>query len=872
MSRRVTATYRLQLTRTFPIASARELVPYFHDLGVSHLYLSPVLAARPGSAHGYDVVDQARVNPDLGSDAELRALADDLHGRGMGIILDIVPNHMAASEHNPYWDDVLLRGPASRYAAWFDIDWDAPHAAGRVVLPVLGDELDKVLAAGELKLRIRDSGARLAYFDRTFPLDAATLPRQVQLAQLDPAGRPAAEEWAAGRGGRERLRALIAAQPYELTHWRHVDRINYRRFFDVADLVALRMESDDVFAATHKLVLDWVRDGVLDGLRVDHVDGLRLPAWYLAKLRKEVDAVKHAGAPDRFPIFVEKILSNGETLPKDWAADGTTGYDFMNEVEELFIDPAGFEAIEAAYRALRRNPSLNFRAIEQEAKRRALAGPLRPDVLRVARTAHEWRPRVPLEEIADALVELITHLSVYRTYFGAGGVGSSADRRALRAALRQVRDSGGASKGATVLLEDAFFAPPKPTDRLRNSLVTRLQQLSGPATAKGVEDTALYVYLPLVSRNEVGGQPDRPLADAHERMHGRNAERARDWPATLLATNTHDTKRSADLRARLDGLTAIPDEWSRHVARWRRLNRTKKRVVRGRPAPATNAEYLYYQMLLGLWPAPRPGRRVDDLPNREFIDRCAERLSAYMLKAAREAKAQTSWTEKDPEYEAALEFFVRASLKPHEDAPLLGDLARLTARIADRGFRASLARIAIQCTAPGTPDVYQGDEIWNFTLVDPDNRQPVDFELRALLLDEARSGDALRGALDGGALFDNRVKLGLLARLLRFRREHADLLLRGDYRPLAIGDCFAFARLLGDAACICIARTRHHDEGNQKNESEPITLPADLAGPWRSVLTGRATELERVGGDVGVSASDLVGSGSPCEVLLRFRS
>ncbi len=868
----VTATYRLQLTRSFPLASARRLVPYFHDLGVSHLYLSPLLAARPGSEHGYDVIDPARANPDLGGDAELRALADDLHARGMGIILDIVPNHMAAVEQNPYWDDVLRRGRASRHAGWFDVDWDAPRAGGRIVLPVLAEELDRAIADGALSLRIRDSGSRLAYRDRTFPLNPGTLPWEAQLAQFDPAGRPAVDDWAAGKRGGQRLRALLDAQAYELTYWRHADRANYRRFLDVNELVAVRMESDEVFEATHKLILDWVRDGVLDGLRVDHVDGLRLPAGYLAKLRTEVDAARHADAPERIPILVEKILSADETLPADWggAVDGTTGYDFMNEVEEVFLDPAGFDDLLAGYRALRRSPALNFRAIAREGKRRALEGALRPDVLRVARAAHAWRPHVPLGEIADAVIELIVCLDVYRTYSGGGGANTAADRRVLRAALRQIRDGGATTRRAAALLEEAFLAPSAQTDRPRDELVTRLQQLAAPAAAKGVEDTALYVYVPLVSRNEVGGQPDRLLRGAPDRLHARNAARARDWPSTLLATNTHDTKRSADLRARLDALTTLPDEWSRHVRRWRRLNRAKKRTVRGRPAPATNAEYLCYQTLVGLWPAPRPGRRVDDLPDREFIGHVADRLAPYMLKAAREAKAQTSWTERDAEYEQALESFVRESLEPHQDAPLLGDLARLTARIADAGFRFSLARLLIQCTAPGVPDVYQGDETWNFTLVDPDNRRPVDFEERARWLADAGSDVALRAALAGGSLADNRVKLALLARLLRFRKERVALLTRGDYRPVSMRDCFAFVRSVPGVACIAIARTALERQGRDATRSpRMINLPPDLAGRWQSVLTGRAIELVHAGKTVAARATDLIAPGQPCELLER---
>src|SRR6266568_1402100 len=380
MSRAFSSTYRLQLTREFPFAAARDLVPYLHRLGVSHVYLSPILAARAGSDHGYDVVDHRRLNLEPGSEQDLRGLADALHANGMGIILDIVPNHMAACAENPYWDDVLLRGSASRYAGWFDVDWDAPHARGKVVLPMLGDDLDRVLERRELTLRIRDEGVRLQYFDKSFPIDPATLAKELQLAQLDVAARPAADDWSKGSEGRSRLAALLEAQHYALRSWRkHHGDVNYRRFFDINDLVALRIDSDDVFDATHGLILAWIGDGIVDGLRIDHIDGLSEPSWYLAKLRLAVDGARHPDGPDQFPIVVEKILAIDETLPREWPVDGTTGYDFMNDVEDLLIDPAGHEAIEANYRGLRHNPALEFQAVARSGKRQALEGALRPD-------------------------------------------------------------------------------------------------------------------------------------------------------------------------------------------------------------------------------------------------------------------------------------------------------------------------------------------------------------------------------------------------------------------------------------------------------------------------------------------------------------
>jgi (1->4)-alpha-D-glucan 1-alpha-D-glucosylmutase len=845
------------------------------------VYLSPVQAARPGSRHGYDVTDPTRVNPELGGEEELRALAHDLHAVGMGIILDIVPNHMAATADNPFWDDVLQRGQASRYATWFDVEWDAPHAAGKVVLPELGDAIETVLAHDELRLHIRDSGVRVAYFDKTFPLDPATLPKELQLAQLDPAARPAADEWAAGSKGRERLRVLLDAQHYRLEHWRATETegetgagCNYRRFFDVNELVALRMDDEAVFDATHALILRLIRDGVLDGLRVDHVDGLRAPSWYLAKLRADVDAARHPDAPRRIPIFVEKILANDETLPSDWPVDGTTGYDFMNEVEELFLDLAGFAAIEANYRGLRHGPALTFQAAAHAGKRRTLRGPLRSDVQRVARLATRWRPKVSMDEMVAAIVELVTHLDVYRTYVGEPGVGSDADRAVLTDAFRGAADSADSNARALAVLQDAFFATPDAADTVRAELVARIQQLSGPAMAKGVEDTAHYVYVPLVSRNEVGGTPGRPLGDAHSRAHARNTARAGDFPRALLATNTHDTKRSADLRARLDALTAQPDVWARHVSRWRRLNKPRKRTVRGKPTPDTNLEYLFYQTLLGLWPAPRRERRADDLPDREWLRAASDRLAAYMVKAAREAKTRTSWTEADTQYEKAVEAFVRETLAPSDDAPFLPDVARLTALVAADGSCAALARVLIHCTAPGVPDFYQGDELWNFTLVDPDNRRPVDFERRIRLLDEIESPDFLRDAFGGDrAEVTDAVKLALIARLLRFRRDHPVLFGSGEYLPLFVGGeqivsehLFAFARRSRNDICLSIARTRPRSAAES---SDIVALPNELEGQWHSVLTGRVTDLVRIGPQLTVPVDLLVPRGQPCDLLFR---
>jgi len=622
-----------------------------------------------------------------------------------------------------------------------------------------------------------------------------------------------------------------------------------------------------------------VKDGTLDGLRVDHVDGLRDPAWYLTTLRERVHAARHADAPDPFPIYVEKILSGDEQLPREWPVAGTTGYDFMNEVEDIFIDPDGFSLIEAHYRGLRHSPDLDFREVALDGKRRALRGALWSDILRLARLAHAWNGDVEVDDAAGAMVEVIAHLDAYRTYVVEPGVVGAEDKERLTRAFRAARSAADADIRAIALLERAFFSHMSAGDRIRAELVARFQQASGPAAAKGVEDTALYVYLPLASRNEVGAEPNRRLDDAATRLHARNAQRAARWPRALLATNTHDTKRSADLRARLDVLATDPGAWSRYVGRWRRLNRNKKRVVAGKPSPDTNSEYLYYQTLFGLWPAPRPDRRADDLPSREWLDRARERLVAYMVKAAKEAKTRTSWVDRDEEYEKALDNFVRATMVSGDDEHFLPDVARLTAQMANNGFRFSLARMLVQCMSPGVPDTYQGDELWNFTLVDPDNRAPVDFDRRTRLLDEAEATTTLRAAFGvTGIELDDRVKLALLTALLKFRRAHPQLVLEGEYVPLiptapfaapAEAGIFSFARRAAGEVCIAVARTRSNAGGMANSVHGSVTLSTDLAGLWRSVLTDRVVELVSTEAGVTTEVALLLPLSQPCELLVR---
>ncbi|MDQ3696972.1 MAG: malto-oligosyltrehalose synthase [Gemmatimonadota bacterium] len=918
----LTATYRLQLHKNWALDDARRIVPYLDRLGVSHIYTSPVLTARPGSTHGYDVIDPTALNPELGAESDRRALVGALHARRMGWLLDIVPNHMGTGSSNPFWEAVLTHGRHSRYAHWFDIDWDAPQRwlHGRVMLPVLGDELDAVLERGEIRVVAREGGGRLrfAYHENTFPIDPDTVSDDLRGIALDrretspgqssnPArnggGNPpdcADERLArhfAGDDGRRRLRTLLDRQHYALAFWRRAARdINYRRFFEINDLVSLRAEDPNVFDETHALVLRWVRDGDLDGLRVDHIDGLLDPLAYLERLRRAVGngaGEGNDGPPGKDPmapaaassniidmgggpraprqppvIVVEKILSPGEKLRGDWPVEGTTGYEVMNDLEATFIDPGGFERLDAHYRRLLRirHARLGFAEVARRGKLYILRRALQADVLRLARLLAPIARRdpaaatLPREALAEAIVQLIADLPVYRTYIGERSRAlHPADRAVLETALAGARGRGGTSTTALDFLGRVLLEPLRigggadGSDREHSLFIERFQQTSGPATAKGVEDTALYIYIPLASRNEVGGDPERDIRGAVATLHSGNAERAERWPQSLVATNTHDTKRSADMRARLDVLSEIPEEWAAHVLRWRRWNRRHRRKVRGRLEPDSNTEYILYQSLVGIWP-------VNSLPEARFppaalCESLRGRLEQYILKAAREGKMRTTWTDQNAGFEDAMVAFLHGMIEGGERSPFLSDLDRFVRRIARPGLWNALSRVLLHLASPGTPDLYQGDELWNFALVDPDNRRPVDYTLRERILQKLErefndevGGDSMPAAegrdaimMFGGApraraprpdfvrdlitrAEDGRVKLHAVRQMLHARREDPALWRAGSYLPLAAEGArarhvVAFARQLEGRAAIALASRL------------PMTLVSEDGGP-----------------------------------------
>jgi (1->4)-alpha-D-glucan 1-alpha-D-glucosylmutase len=873
--RPVTATYRLQLNKDFTLHDARAKLPYLESLGISHLYCSPVLAARTGSMHGYDVADPTHVGAELGGDEAFRALADAAHARRMGIILDIVPNHMGIGPDNPFWEDVLAHGASSQYAAWFDVEWRATRRklAGKVLLPVLGDTIENVMSRDELVLEASDRGVRVRYFDHHFPLDPTSLPPELELAQRDPSAREVLATWTKGDDGRARLASLLAAQHYELAFWRTASRdLNYRRFFDVNELIALRVERQEVFDATHRVVLQMVADGLLDGLRIDHVDGLLEPRRYLERLRAAVDArqPRAEGAP-RFPILVEKILAPGETLPREWPVDGTTGYEFMVTLEDVFVDPAGYERLEARYRSGDEQPA--FHAIAVEAKRRVLRSALNADVRRIAPMLSAvargagW-PARSIGAYAMAIVELVAVLPVYRTYIDAGHVEPRpADRAVLEAAFAAVRERGRADAGAVDALELTLLgrwgAPDvKPAvARARLAFVLRWQQLTGPAAAKGVEDTALYMYAPLASRNEVGGDPGVPVAGAMSRLHVLLQERVAHGPRSLNATNTHDTKRSADVRNRLDALSEHAGSWERRLAQWRRHHRALRTLVGGKLAPTRTTDNFIYQSLVGIWPVDRaPSRDGDPRDDERLLGELCTRLTAYIHKAVREAKVSTSWTDPDVEYEEAISRFISGLLNRRSSAAFLREVEQFADEIQPQGIWNALSRIAIHLTAPGIPDLYQGDELWFQALVDPDNRRPVDWEARTRVLDAVQGTLTSHGVAPGEALSammrepaDGRLKMYLTRRLLQFRRDSAPIVSRGGYRIVTSSGehaegVVAYERVLDPDAILVVAPRLTAGLG----EGPPIgdvwgdtALAVQNGGVWRCLLTGTEVRVQQ---------------------------
>jgi (1->4)-alpha-D-glucan 1-alpha-D-glucosylmutase len=845
------ATYRVQMNSGFTFADAKAIVPYLAELGISDLYTSPILKARKGSTHGYDIVDPAALNPDLGTEEDFTALHEEMHSREIGLLLDIVPNHMAASHENAWWVSVLENGRQSRYVHFFDIDW----RQDKILLPILGKPYGEALESGEIRLGYDIEGFYLTYFDHRIPLApdsyalilrSCDLPEELReliaaeevtnsrflkdtlwrVYEQDAEFRRALDEAVAGIGC-DQLDALLDAQKYRLAYWRMAsETINYRRFFDVSDLIGVRVENPEVFEARNRRTLDLIAEGKVTGLRIDHIDGLFDPIGHMRKLQARLG--------ERFYIVVEKILSDDEHLPRDFPVSGTTGYEFADAINALFVDSGGLQQLDAFYRAFT-GESRSFADICYDKKKQVIqelfSGEMRSlgeQLAAVAMSDRNARDFAP-GDLTAALTEVTACLSVYRTYVRDEPV-SDADVAHIREAIACARRRAAMSidRRLFVFLDYVLRVDPPAyiADRERwRSFVMRWQQFTGRVMAKGVEDTAFYAYNRLLSLNEVGGNPGRSDFDGLAELHRLNARRAEEWPHTLNATSTHDTKRSEDVRARIAVLSEMPELWARTVRRWSRMNSPLRRD--GIPHP--NEELLLYQTLIGMWPLDE-----NDLAS------VRPRLKAYLEKAAREGKVHTSWTAPNAAYEEALFAFADAVLS---DDDFCREFTRVQKRIAFYGAINALSQLVLKATSPGVPDFYQGTELWDFSLVDPDNRRPIDFARRAALLRRVKS--AAPAALLR-AWHDGRVKLFTTWKLLDLRARHAELFRDGAYEPLDAGpNVCAFVRRRGDdAVAVAVPRfpTRLTRPGRFPLAEVWRETALPLAGRWRNTFTGDTLE------------------------------
>ena len=767
------ATYRIQFHKGFTFADAVLLAPYLKQLGISHLYASPIFAARAGSTHGYDIIDHTRINPELGGEEGFAALVSALRARGLGLIVDIVPNHMAVGgADNPWWLDVLENGQASPYSGMFDIDWDTPDVSmrGKLLVPFLDKPLDDALADGDIAL-IWDAGIgklSFAYCEHRFPLRREDYARvtggaEPGNASLDAWNTPAA------------LQELLTLQHYQLAHWQIApEAINWRRFFDVTGLAALRMEDEPVFQAVHAKLFQLYAAGFIDGVRVDHVDGLTDPKTYCCRLRTRLDGLDAQRPSDAPPgpayIVVEKILAPSETLPADWGVDGTTGYDFMNDVSALLHDGRGEAPMTQLWTALS-GRAADFESEERLARSELLhasfASHLRLTADAFHRLALFAAREVDEQRLQRALAALLEHFRAYRTY--ATGISRSPPPGPIfETAVLQAH--AGISPDDAEALD--FIAAAMRGDLAEFGQVAwrasrRFNQLAAPVAAKAVEDTAFFRYGRLLSRNDVGFVPGIfAFSKADFEMNA--ARRAADFPHALLATATHDHKRGEDVRARLAVLSEIADEWRHEVQVWFDLNAP----LRSAAIDAGN-EYQLYQTLVGTWPRDFG---CDDVRLGEY----AERVLGWREKSLREAKLKTSWTEQNQDFEKANMDFTRAILDPARSRPFLMRLGAFVTRIAPAGALNGLAQCILRCTSPGVPDLYQGTEFWDFSLVDPDNRRPVDYAARREALAQSQSPAAF---LD--YWYDGRVKQALTRSLLVLRTAEAECFAAGTYEPVA---------------------------------------------------------------------------------------
>jgi (1->4)-alpha-D-glucan 1-alpha-D-glucosylmutase len=927
------STYRIQLNQGFRFSDALRILDYLYELGITDLYLSPVLASRKGSNHGYDVIDPTRVDPDLGSEEEFTLLQTELQNRGMGLLLDIVPNHMAASAENPWWMDLLENGSQSAFAAYFDVDWNssAPGLHGRILLPTLGRRFGEALESGELKLVYSDGRFFIQYFELLFPVSprsyysilnqgvetlkealgeenaayqeySGILASTLELARGDRRVENAAERRMRFESARDRLRSLANASPevarlmkeniaeingregdpasfgrmqrllaeqnYKLAFWQNLNEtINYRRFFTIADLVGVRVEDPIVFEATHGYILRMVARNPAAGLRIDHIDGLRDPLGYLNRLQERLATDETKSEAPSY-VIVEKILAPGEDLPEDWPVSGTTGYDYTNQAKGVFVHPDGVRQIEEIYSQFigRRQ---DFGDVLYQKKKLVMSTLLGVEMRTLGRYLSEiaaldrYARELDRGRLMEALVEVTACMNVYRTYTRNMDLRPQ-ETQYIEEAVAQARTRAPhVSPGYFNFVREVLLLlnPPHvlPDQReMRLAFVTRWQQLTGPIVAKGFEDTALYVYHPLLSLNEVGGNPRADAVPKREEFYKLLEARQQKWPGTLDATSTHDTKRSEDVRARLNVLSEMPDEWEQHLKRWSALNSKHKVNIAGQVTPDNNEEYFFYQTLLGVWPL-----------DQEAFPNLLQRVQEHLLKATREAMVHTRWTRPNQQHEDALQSFAARVLSP-ENREFLEDFRQLQEKVAYYGMINGLSQTLLKIASPGVADFYQGSELWDLRLVDPDNRGQIDFGRRAAALNNIRTAEAAsaEGTLRDLVAHwqDGRIKMHLIWKALSFRRSHADLFHEAEFVPLQTAGCHAanvIAFLRKNARGSVLAAIPRWLSQIRRNNQQfdwcdtRLILPAGSPMEWTNLLATPSVAAQNREGETWVSANDL---------------
>ena len=932
------STYRLQFNDRFRFRDALGLLDYLSMLGISDLYASPLLVSRHGSGHGYDVTDTAHIDPEIGSEEDFEALQNGLLNRGMRLLLDIVPNHMAASSENRWWMDVLENGAESAFASYFDINWHPPshNLDGKILLPILARSFGETLDGGELRLVFQNGKFLILYRESLFPLAPRTynhvlkehlddlknilgeaspayeeylgiLSTLSSLSEKDRAASTAGERRLRFEAGRDRLRLLtenhsevrafmeanlsrfngdvrdsasfcrleriLAEQNYWLAYWQDVNEgINYRRFFAISDLVGMRVEDPIVFEAMHEQIFRLIGKGAISGVRIDHIDGLRDPVGYLNKLGERIASTVASDAGKPY-VIVEKILAPHETLPEEWPVAGTTGYDYLNWANGVFVSPAGAKRLAGIYSGFTAREA-EFADILYEKKKLVMNSLLRVEMRSLGRQLVELAGKdryardIPRSELTEALIETTACMDVYRTYVRNLEIPPAARER-IEQALDQARirrprmstECFAFLREILTLRNPAHVLPDQREERL--AFVMRWQQLTGSIVAKGLEDTALYVYYPLLSLNEVGGRPSLSSIVSREEFYALMQERLRRWPHSLNATSTHDTKRSEDIRARLNVLSEMPEEWEQQVAKWAACNEKHKQVIEGHKVPDANEEYLIYQTLVGLWPL--------GLSNASSI---IERLQAYLVKATREAMINTRWTEPNKTHEGALARFIEELLSPKNEG-FLRDFSAFQKKTAYCGMINSLASVLLKITCPGVPDFYQGSELWDFRLVDPDNRGCVDFRERSRLV------KAVVGASDNNLASaardfvehwpDGRIKLHVIRQTLAYRLQNDGLFSKGDFIPLEARGrraehLIAYLRSWGDFCSLAVVPrwlARSRDDFSQRDVHEfwqdtELVLPRRVRRSWRNIFTDRGIRGRLFDGNQTLLVGDLL--------------